>query len=136
MGSQLIRQSWKHFFRLSPSRYSSNLSSAKSHLQKESNYKSIDEETIKKLEKLSLVKFDDKKGIKTLKEAVEFANKLREIEVPKDIEPMYSVLETESLELRSDVVFEGDCRKEVLQNASEVEDGYFVSPAGNTPKSS
>lgn len=136
MRPQLIYQSYKFFFQIPSLRYLTNLSSTKSDFQKKTGCRPIDKKTIKKLEKISLVKFDDEKGIQTLREAVEFADKLQEIEVPENIKPLYSVLETENLELRNDVVFEGDCRKEVLQNASEVEDSYFVSPSGNTPKNS
>lgn len=33
--------------------------------------------------------------------------------------------------LRSDEIVEGNCRKEVLMNASKTDEDYFVAPPGN-----
>ncbi len=49
------------------------------------------------------------------------------------VEPMYSPLEDLSLQLRDDVITEGNCKKEILANAAVVEEDYFVAPPGNIP---
>ncbi len=49
------------------------------------------------------------------------------------MEPLFTLLEEEALRLREDEVTEGDCREEILSNASQVEEDYFVAPPGNIP---
>ncbi|XP_015109963.1 glutamyl-tRNA(Gln) amidotransferase subunit C, mitochondrial [Diachasma alloeum] len=93
----------------------------------------IDKETIKKLERLSLVDFGNEAGIKRLEAAISFAEKLRRFPVDERVEPLYCVLEKESLRLREDRVTEGGCREAILGNATVTEDEYFVAPPGNIP---
>lgn len=38
-----------------------------------------------------------------------------------------------NLSLRSDVITQGNCQKDILKNASITEDDYFVAPPGNIP---
>ena len=52
----------------------------------------IDQATVEHLERLSLVDFASKKGIKSLEEAIRFADQIRIIDT-KGVEPMISVLE-------------------------------------------
>jgi aspartyl-tRNA(Asn)/glutamyl-tRNA(Gln) amidotransferase subunit C len=92
----------------------------------------IDSVTIAKLERLSLVDFANEDGVRTLEAAIAFARPLGEVDTAV-VEPMYSTLEEETLALRPDEVTEGDCRKEVLSNASKTEEDYFVAPPGNIP---
>lgn len=96
----------------------------------------IDEKTIIKLERISLVDFGNAGGIKRLEAAIKFAQKLKEVPLDSSVKPMYSVLEREKLELREDKVTEGNCRDKILKNAKILEDEYFVAPPGNIPKSS
>ncbi|KAJ8682700.1 hypothetical protein QAD02_018492 [Eretmocerus hayati] len=96
----------------------------------------IDEKTIAKLEKISLVDFGNEAGIRRLESAVVFAQKLWEVQLDPSVKPLYTVLENEKLELREDQVNQGNCRNEILKNAKVVEDEYFVAPLGNAPKSS
>ncbi|XP_014205350.1 glutamyl-tRNA(Gln) amidotransferase subunit C, mitochondrial [Copidosoma floridanum] len=96
----------------------------------------IDKKTIAKLERISLVDFDNEGGIQRLEAAIRFAQKLREVRLDPSVRPMYSVLENEKLELREDRVTEGNCREEILKNAKVLEDEYFVAPPGNIPKNS
>lgn len=91
----------------------------------------ISEETIKKLEKLSLVNFGNETGITRLESAVRFAERLRSFAVHESVEPLYSVLENQKLKLRSDAVTEGDCREKILRNAALLEEEYFVTPLGS-----
>lgn len=46
---------------------------------------------------------------------------------------MDSVLEDRCLYLREDDVTEGNCTKELLENARETVEEYFVAPPGNIP---
>lgn len=104
------------------------------HVQKSSS--SISKKTIAKLEKISLVDFDNEGGILRLEAAIRFAQKLRDVPLNSSTEPMYSVLEKEKLTLREDKVCEGNCRNEILKNAKLLEDEYFVAPLGNVHKKS
>ena len=92
----------------------------------------IDSEAVKHLERLSLVDFANLEGVKRLEEAIEFAQPLKEVDV-EGVEPMYTVLEKETLRLREDEVTEGNTRKEILANAVKTEEDYFVAPPGNIP---
>lgn len=92
----------------------------------------ISQETVEHLERLSLVNFASDKGIKSLEEAIRFADQIRVIDTT-GVEPMISVLEDRSVYLRDDKVTEGNCRKEVMANAAVTEEEYFVAPPGNIP---
>ncbi|XP_011496838.1 PREDICTED: glutamyl-tRNA(Gln) amidotransferase subunit C, mitochondrial [Ceratosolen solmsi marchali] len=94
----------------------------------------IDDFTIRKLEKISLVEFNNEGGIHKLKSAIHFAQKLNDIQLDISVQPMYSVLESEKLELREDIVFEGNCQHKILKNARIIEDEYFIAPPDNIPK--
>lgn len=56
----------------------------------------IDKKTIDLLERLSLVDFANKKGIKRLEDAIRFADQIRVIDTT-GVEPMISVLEDRSV---------------------------------------
>jgi aspartyl/glutamyl-tRNA(Asn/Gln) amidotransferase C subunit len=104
-------------------------------VQKENNIEiKIDKFTITKLEKLSLVEFDNERGIRKLESAIRFAQKLRDLQLDDHIQPMYSVLENEKLELREDKVSEGNCQDKILKNAKIIEDEYFIAPPDNVTK--
>lgn len=92
----------------------------------------LDDEMISHLERLSLVEFNNKAGVERLRSAIEYANQLHVVDT-EGVESMYSVLEERELLLNNDVVSEGGCRKEILQNASKTEEDYFVAPPGNIP---
>lgn len=98
------------------------------------NRKSISNETIAKLERLSLVDFGNAGGIERLERAINFAEQLRSFPVDNSVEPLYSVLENKKLRLRQDRVDQGNCRDKVLKNSAKIEDEYFVAPPGNIPK--
>lgn len=92
----------------------------------------IDPSTITLLERLSLVKYDTPKGIKVLEDSITFANKILHINTD-NIEPLYTTLENENLNLRPDKITQGNCQKDILKNATVKEDDYFVAPTGNIP---
>ncbi|EOA96261.1 GatC-like protein, partial [Anas platyrhynchos] len=87
---------------------------------------------LRHLERLALVDFRDREGVERLRGAVQFAQLLRQVNT-EGVEPMDSVLEDRSLYLREDDVTEGNCRKELLNNAREKVEEYFVAPPGNIP---
>lgn len=73
-----------------------------------------------------------REAIKTLKDSIEFASKILHIDT-SGVEPLYTVLENENLQLRADEVTDGNCRDEILSNAEVKEENYFVAPPGNLP---
>ncbi|KAI6076351.1 Glutamyl-tRNA(Gln) amidotransferase subunit C, mitochondrial [Aix galericulata] len=89
-------------------------------------------EVLRHLELLALVDFRDREGVERLRGAVLFAQLLRRVNT-EGVEPMDSVLEDRSLYLREDDVTEGNCTKELLNNAREKVEEYFVAPPGNIP---
>ncbi|XP_027517423.1 glutamyl-tRNA(Gln) amidotransferase subunit C, mitochondrial [Corapipo altera] len=89
-------------------------------------------EVLDHLEHLALVDFRDSEGVERLQKAIEFADQLHEVNTD-GVEPMDSVLEDRCLYLREDEVTEGNCTKELLQNAREKVEEYFVAPPGNIP---
>lgn len=92
----------------------------------------ISNEMLNHLERLSLVEFNNKVGVERLRKAIEYANRLSAVDT-EGVVPMYSVLEDRELLLRDDIVTEGGCKAEILQNASKLEEDYFVAPPGNIP---
>jgi len=92
----------------------------------------LDDSMIEHLERLSLVEFNNQEGVTRLQSAIEYANQLHAVDT-EGVEPMYSVLEDRHLLLDEDRVGVAVPRSEVLQNASVVEEDYFVAPPGNIP---
>ncbi|PSN32853.1 Glutamyl-tRNA(Gln) amidotransferase subunit C [Blattella germanica] len=92
----------------------------------------IDQETVELLERLSLVNFASEAGVKSLEEAIRFADQIRIIDT-SGVEPLISVLEDRTIYLREDKVTEGNCRNEIMANAAVTEEEYFVAPPGNIP---
>ncbi|XP_072207282.1 glutamyl-tRNA(Gln) amidotransferase subunit C, mitochondrial isoform X2 [Excalfactoria chinensis] len=89
-------------------------------------------EVLDHLERLALVDFRDADGVERLRDAVRFAERLREVNT-EGVEPMDSVLEDRCVYLRDDDVTEGSCTAELLKNATEKVEEYFVAPPGNIP---
>ncbi|XP_035196791.1 glutamyl-tRNA(Gln) amidotransferase subunit C, mitochondrial [Oxyura jamaicensis] len=92
----------------------------------------VSAEVLQRLEHLALVDFRDREGVERLQKAIRFADQLREVNTD-GVEPMDSVLEDRCLYLREDDVTEGNCTKELLNNAREKVEEYFVAPPGNIP---
>ncbi|NWX11535.1 GATC amidotransferase, partial [Aegotheles bennettii] len=89
-------------------------------------------ELLAHLERLALVDFRDAEGVVRLQRVIQFADRLHEVNTD-GVEPMDSVLEDRCLYLREDDVTEGNCAKELLGNAREKVEEYFVAPPGNIP---
>ncbi|XP_030141461.4 glutamyl-tRNA(Gln) amidotransferase subunit C, mitochondrial isoform X2 [Taeniopygia guttata] len=94
--------------------------------------KKVSVEVLDHLEQLALVDFRDSEGVERLQKAIQFADQLHEVNTD-GVEPMDSVLEDRCLYLREDDVTEGNCTKELLENAREKVEEYFVAPPGNIP---
>ena len=92
----------------------------------------IDPATIEHLERISLVDFANVAGIKRLEEAVKLAEVVTRVDTT-GVEPLYSILEEESLRLREDVGEPPNNRKDLMKLATCSEEDYFVSPQGNVP---
>ena len=95
----------------------------------------IDTGTIEHLERISLVDFANVEGIERLEQAIELADVIRTVDT-EGVDPMYSVLENETLYLREDIAQEPDCRRELLKLATVTEEDYYVAPQGNIPLAS
>ncbi|NXU77116.1 GATC amidotransferase, partial [Oreotrochilus melanogaster] len=89
-------------------------------------------EVLAHLEHLALVDFRDAEGVERLRKAIRFADLLQVVNT-EGVEPMDSVLEDRCLYLREDDVTEGNCTKELMKNAREKVEEYFVAPPGNIP---
>jgi len=93
---------------------------------------SIDDETIQHLERLSLVNFANVSGVKRLEAAIDLADIVRQVNT-EGVEPLYSILEDESLFLREDVAREPDNRAQLMKLATKSEEDYYSAPQGNIP---
>ncbi|KYO31697.1 glutamyl-tRNA(Gln) amidotransferase subunit C, mitochondrial [Alligator mississippiensis] len=100
--------------------------------QKPLPQKKVTMELLDHLERLALVDFRNWEGVERLEKAIQFADQLHEVNT-EGIEPMDSVLENRCLYLRGDNITEGNCTKELLQNASQTAEEYFEAPPGNIP---
>ncbi|XP_051171084.1 glutamyl-tRNA(Gln) amidotransferase subunit C, mitochondrial [Leptopilina boulardi] len=94
----------------------------------------VNKETIAALERVSLVDFNNEGGIESLESAIDFVKSLKELKIDSSVEPMYSVLENESLYLREDINSNTIPREKVLAHAQLLDEEYFVAPPGNVPR--
>jgi aspartyl-tRNA(Asn)/glutamyl-tRNA(Gln) amidotransferase subunit C len=63
-----------------------------------------------------------------LEDSIEFASKINNINT-ENVRPLYTVLENHPLELREDVVTDGNIKEDVMRNAKKTdEDTYFIAP--------
>ena len=92
----------------------------------------IDPATIEHLERISLVDFANVAGVQRLEEAVKLAEVVTRVDTT-GVEPLYSILEEESLRLREDVAEPPNNRDSLMRMATSSEEDYFVAPQGNVP---
>ena len=79
--------------------------------------------------------FANVRGIERLEEAIDLAERIVDVDT-EGVEPLYSVLEDETLQLRPDVPAEiSNNRKSLLKLAAVTEEDYYVAPQGNVPLS-
>lgn len=88
----------------------------------------IEQETINKIEKLSLLDFKGDHSVSVLKAAIDFTESLRTAKISDTVKPMYSPLENELIPMRNDEVEDNVCKREILKNAVVLEEDYFVAP--------
>lgn len=89
----------------------------------------INEDTLKKLEKLSMLEIDEGKTEdmkKSLEEIIGFMDNLSSVATNEVKETMY--FHSQETPLREDVVFKSDVSSEVLKNAPHSEDNMFIVP--------
>jgi len=87
----------------------------------------IDEKLLAKLEKLSMLKADNKEEmINELNQIVEFVEILNEVNTD-GIEATFSTLNS-STPLREDIPVDNDAIKTILANAPKVDGNYFIVP--------
>ncbi|XP_064620657.1 glutamyl-tRNA(Gln) amidotransferase subunit C, mitochondrial-like [Lineus longissimus] len=92
----------------------------------------IESDLIYHLEQLALVDFGNDAGVERLTNAIKFADMLQLVDT-NGVAPMDSVLEDRFLYLRQDIVTEGNCRSDIMKNAKNTVEEYFVAPPGNIP---
>ncbi|XP_005189291.1 glutamyl-tRNA(Gln) amidotransferase subunit C, mitochondrial [Musca domestica] len=97
-----------------------------------SNNIRIDSKTLQLLERLSLVNLDGREAFEVLQKSICFAESIANTDTD-NIKPVYRILFEEPLYLRLDVVTEGNCRDDILQNAQVTDEDYFIAPPGNVP---
>ena len=88
----------------------------------------IEQETINRIEKLSLLDFKGDYSVSVLKAAIDFTECLRTANISDTVKPMYSPLENEFIPLRNDKVNDHTCKRKILKNAAVLEEDYFVAP--------
>ncbi|VDM56996.1 unnamed protein product, partial [Angiostrongylus costaricensis] len=92
----------------------------------------FDQKLISCLESHSLFRFHNEQAVAQLRTTVRKASVLRQID-REDVEMMYTVWEKQDCPLQADIPDEPLTVKQVLSNATRVQDDYFVSPQGNVP---
>ena len=94
-----------------------------------SNNSKIDLDTLKKLGKLSRIPIDEtgsNKLMEDLNKIIGFIEQLNEVDT-ESVNPLSSVT-GHNLQIRKDVVDDGNKNSDVLENAPEKKSGYFVVP--------
>nr|XP_056715806.1 glutamyl-tRNA(Gln) amidotransferase subunit C, mitochondrial [Euleptes europaea] len=116
----------------SPGGSPAGLSSVSSPQEEGRGKKKVTLELLDHLERLALVDFRNQEGVERLEKAIEFADQLHSVNTD-GVEPLDSVLEDRCLYLREDDVTEGNFAEELLKNANQTVEEYFVAPPGNIP---
>ncbi len=88
---------------------------------------SVDIDTVKRVAKLARIALDDEKA-STMKGELNtilgFIDQLNEVDID-GVAPMTSVVDT-AMKKRKDIVSDGDRAEDVVANAPEVEDNFFM----------
>lgn len=92
----------------------------------------LDSDLIEHLERLSLVDFANREGVRRLEEAIHFADIIHNVDTD-NVKPLINITHEESLPTREDVVTEGNIREELLGLAALTVEGYYFAPPGNIP---
>lgn len=95
-----------------------------------SNPVKIDINMQKKLERLSLISFQNEQTIKKVEQTIQSSDIIHQANV-NNLQPLYTLVETELCPLRQTDTISNDKTlpvKEVLQNASDTYEDYLVAP--------
>jgi aspartyl-tRNA(Asn)/glutamyl-tRNA(Gln) amidotransferase subunit C len=90
---------------------------------------SLDQKTVKKVASLARLKISDADADKygpQLSGIINFVEQLNEVDTD-NVEPLASVVDI-TLRLREDEITDGGYQKEILANAPETLEGFFVVP--------
>lgn len=90
---------------------------------------SLDKDTVAKIARLSRINVTEEEKERLageLNQILEWVEQLGEVQTD-GVEPMTSVV-AQNLRMREDAVTEGDCRDDVLKNAPESAEGFYVVP--------
>ena len=91
---------------------------------------SVDETTVSRIAQLARIKVSEQ-DLDVLADAlskiVGWVEQLDEVNT-EGVPPMSSTVENIVLRQRDDVVTDGDCKSDILENASQPDRGYFVVP--------
>ena len=90
---------------------------------------SVDTETVRRIAHLARIAVTDEEAgrlVGELNTILDFVAQLDEVETGR-IEPMTSVID-HAIKLRDDRVSDGGYQSDILANAPQSEDGYFVVP--------
>jgi aspartyl-tRNA(Asn)/glutamyl-tRNA(Gln) amidotransferase subunit C len=89
----------------------------------------VDKDTVAQIAKLARIKVDDAQQealTQELSNILGWIDELGQLDT-EGVEPMTSVVEVQHT-LRKDVIRDGDRQADILKNAPESTDGYFVVP--------
>ena len=87
----------------------------------------IDEKLLEKLEKLSMIKVDNKEGmINDLNQIVDFVEILNDVDT-SDVDATFSTLNT-STPMREDIPVDNEAIKTIIANAPKTAGNYFIVP--------
>ncbi|MEZ5919021.1 MAG: Asp-tRNA(Asn)/Glu-tRNA(Gln) amidotransferase subunit GatC [Alphaproteobacteria bacterium] len=90
---------------------------------------SIDKDTVRKVARLARLEMSEtqiERAVPQIAGIVKWVEELGQVNTD-NVEPLASVVNI-PLRLRKDVVNDGDCANDVLANAPEEQQGYFVVP--------
>ncbi|MEM8551707.1 MAG: Asp-tRNA(Asn)/Glu-tRNA(Gln) amidotransferase subunit GatC [Pseudomonadota bacterium] len=90
---------------------------------------SVDIETVRRVAHLARIKVDDAEAARLtgeLNEILGFVEQLNEVSV-EGVAPMTSAVET-ALRRRTDAVTDGNAPENILSNAPDKDDGFFLVP--------
>ncbi len=90
---------------------------------------SLDKETVRKVSSLARIRMDEEQlesMAPQLSKIIGFVEQLAEVDTD-NVEPLANVVDI-TLQLRDDVVNDGECVDKVLKNSPESTQGYFVVP--------
>lgn len=90
---------------------------------------SVDTETVRRIAHLARIAVSDEETgplVGELNAILKFVEQLDEVDTG-DVEPMTSVI-NHAIKMRQDVVTDGGYQADILKNAPQTEDSYFVVP--------